>query len=510
MPSGRRDITIFATVIFVIILLFSFRSIFTEHNPWRRPASAAPTFGSGKPKAQPTRQPAVPPQKEKENSEPAVVKTTSSITSTSSSLAPSATSAEPLGVIGSCEGFPDTKDILVVLKTGATEAYDKLPIHFLTTLSCNNDSILFSDMDMNVAGHHVIDSLDEIAEDIMKDNSDFELYKQLQEYHDLHEDPRPLKIGSNGWNLDKYKFIHMLLKTYRYRPDVPWYVFIEADTALIWDNLRTFLDKYDPNEPYYIGSPTYLDIEFAHGGTGYVISGAAMKKAVGNHMDIDKKYDKEVHGICCGDAMIGRVLLDEKIKLTKAWPIFNGEKPLTLPFSKSHWCQPVITMHHLTAQEVSQVWNFENERKAKGITVRSSIPYHSYPLQRISTSQEPSILTSPPPRPPSSSWKSSNISSTPTSPPTAPTGTTSPPTSTTPLPPTTNPTNPTTAANGASSPTPSAPPSSPPTTATKRARRIMTVSSGCIMTAIASCIAVFRWGGAIGRRGVLRLGRVGG
>lgn len=380
MPSGRRDITIFAVVIFVIILLFSFRSIFSDQTSWRQPAGAVPTFGSGKPKAQPTRQPAIPPQKEKEDGTPVAVKSSSAVAagstsgSTTSTVAPSAASAEPVGVVGSCEGFPDSKDILVVMKTGATEAYDKLPIHFLTTLSCNNDSILFSDMEMNVAGHEVHDSLDEIAEEIMKDNSDFDLYRQLQEYHRLHEDPRPLKAGANGWNLDKYKFIHMLLKTYKYRSDVPWYVFIEADTALIWDNLRTFLDKYDPTKPYYIGSPTYLDIEFAHGGTGYVISGAAMKTAVGKHLDIDQKYDKEVHGICCGDAMIGRVLLDEQIKLTKAWPIFNGEKPLTLPFSKSHWCQPVITMHHLTAQEVSQVWNFERDRKAKGITVWLPLP----------------------------------------------------------------------------------------------------------------------------------------
>lgn len=379
MPSGRRDITIFATVIFVIILLFSFRSIFYENTSWRQPTSAAPTFGSGKPKAQPTREPAVPSKPEKENNEPAAVTTTSSevASSSTSTLAASGPSAEPPGLVGGCEGFPDTKDILVVMKTGATEAYDKLPIHFLTTLSCNNDSILFSDMEMNVAGHYVHDSLDEIAEEIMKDNSDFDLYKQLQEYYRLHEDPRSLKVGSNGWNLDKYKFIHMLRKSYKYHPDVPWYVFIEADTTLIWDNLRTLLDKYDPKQPFYIGSPTYLDIEFAHGGTGYVISGAAMKKAVGDHMDIDKKYDKDVHGICCGDAMIARVLIDQDIKLTKAWPMFNGEKPLTFPFSKTHWCQPIITMHHLTAQEVSQVWNFDRQRKAKGIKVR---PTHSLPL----------------------------------------------------------------------------------------------------------------------------------
>jgi hypothetical protein len=338
------------------------------------------------------------PETEKEDSEPVAVTTTSSesASSSTSTLAASAPTAEPPGLIGGCEGFPDTKDILVVLKTGATEAYDKLPIHFLTTLSCNNDSIVFSDMEMDVAGHRVHDSLDEISEEIMKDNSDFDLYRQLQEYYRLHEDPRPLKVGSNAWNLDKYKFIHMLRKTYNYRPDVPWYVFIEADTALIWDNLRTLLDKYDPKEPYYIGSPTYLDIEFAHGGTGYVISGAAMQKAVSDHMDIDK-YDEAVRSICCGDAMIARVLLDEGIKLTKAWPMFNGEKPLTFPFSKSHWCQPIITMHHLTAQEVSQVWNFDQQRKAKGIKVR---PTHSLPLLLLHAMhlfpKKPDMLTSLP------------------------------------------------------------------------------------------------------------------
>ena len=255
------------------------------------------------------------------------------------------------------------------MKTGATEAYDKLPIHFLTTLKCANDSILFSDMEMDMAGHHLIDSLDEVSEEIKTNNDDFNLYRTLQTYHELREDPRPLKNGPNGWNLDKYKFLHMLLKTYKYRPDAPWYVFIEADTALIWDNLRTFLNKLDPKKPYYIGSPTYLDIEFAHGGTGYIISQEAMEVAVGKHPDIATKYDKSVHGICCGDAMIGKVLLDEKIKLSKAWPMMNGEKPSTLPFGTNQWCQPVMTMHHLTAQEVSQVWNFEQERRTQGITV---------------------------------------------------------------------------------------------------------------------------------------------
>ncbi|MCJ1475572.1 hypothetical protein MMC13_004235 [Lambiella insularis] len=329
--SSRRDIIIIVSIVCAIATILSYRTIFSEDDSWR--AGNLPSVG---------------------------------IESTKTSVSPSKPTAT--SVRSSCDGFPDTKDILVVMKTGATEAYDKLPIHFMTTLLCNNDTIIFSDMDMNMANHHLIDTLEDVADDIKKDNLDFDLYRLLQEYRRLGEDPRQLREGPNGWNLDKYKFIHLLLKTYKYRPDVPWYVFVEADTTVIWDNLRTLLNKYDPRRKYYIGSPTYLDIEFAHGGTGYIISQAAMQAAVGKHLDIATKYDKEVQGICCGDRMIARVLREENVQLTRAWPMMNGEKPISVPFSSSHWCQPVITMHHLNAQEVSQVWNFEQERKASGIT----------------------------------------------------------------------------------------------------------------------------------------------
>lgn len=44
-----------------------------------------------------------------------------------------------------CENFPNTDGILLVMKTGATEAYEKLPTHFVTHLQCLPDFLLFSD-----------------------------------------------------------------------------------------------------------------------------------------------------------------------------------------------------------------------------------------------------------------------------------------------------------------------------------------------------------------------------
>ena len=44
-----------------------------------------------------------------------------------------------------CRNFPDTTGILLVMKTGATEAFDKLPAHLLTSMQCLPDALLFSD-----------------------------------------------------------------------------------------------------------------------------------------------------------------------------------------------------------------------------------------------------------------------------------------------------------------------------------------------------------------------------
>jgi hypothetical protein len=45
-----------------------------------------------------------------------------------------------------CHDFPNMDDITLIMKTGATEAYDKLPTQLLTNLQCVPDFLLFSDM----------------------------------------------------------------------------------------------------------------------------------------------------------------------------------------------------------------------------------------------------------------------------------------------------------------------------------------------------------------------------
>jgi hypothetical protein len=271
-----------------------------------------------------------------------------------------------------CDTVLDGNNTLLVIKTGATEAFEKLPTHLITTLTCSKDFLIFSDLDQHMGSHTLHNVLSRLPEIQDFNNEAFHLYRLQQEYQRNGQDIGPLREKGNddmehndAWNLDKYKFMPMLEQAYSMRPDYDWYVFLEADTYIVWPNLVRWLEQLDPTEPLYLGSPTYIaDTGFAHGGSGIVISKAAMRKFV---EDGDGEPGSNEHGInveaeCCGDYILELVFDRLGIKLGKHWPMFNGEKPITMPFGPTHWCQPIITMHHVTSEEVSSMWRFEWDR----------------------------------------------------------------------------------------------------------------------------------------------------
>ena len=349
---SRRDCVIFTCVAAFLLVSVSFYSTFNGNNDWRildryrkpsdhPPSSTLPTPYNAS---------------AEENREEA----------------PTA-----IPVLPQCRNFPDgTSDIMLVMKTGATAAFNRLPIHLFTTLECLDDFLLFSDMEQMIGDRKIYNALDEVSDVVKNGNSDFDLYRQLQEYQKIGGNPLLLGSDNKGWNLDKYKFIHMIVKTYRMRPNAPWYFFVEADTSFNWENLVTFLKKLDPKKPYYIGSNAYVgDVEFAHGGTGFLLSNAAVKKFIKSQDDVAAKYDPKMSETCCGDAMLAEALRDSGILLTKSWPMTNGEKPITIPYSSpGHWCQPIITMHHVNQIEVSDIWSWEQERRSSNGTQVNSYP----------------------------------------------------------------------------------------------------------------------------------------
>ncbi|KAH8886006.1 hypothetical protein GQ53DRAFT_750838 [Thozetella sp. PMI_491] len=263
-----------------------------------------------------------------------------------------------------CNQLPGGDGIVVIVKTGASEAFSKIPTQLHTILRCAPDVLVFSDLEQTIAGVPVHDSFESVLDDV-KHHPDFNLYHAQRACRVSQADcTRHIDKGKEGWALDKYKNIHIAEKAYNMRPGKDWYVVIDADTYMFWTTLVAFLSRLDPSRKLFLGSIAhYLDLPFAHGGSGYIMSRGAMDDFVGAHPGIANSYDKAVIETCCGDWMFAKAMMEtSKIPVTQSFPTINGDKIWSMAFGPTHWCHPLATMHHVDSEEMSLFWEYEMNR----------------------------------------------------------------------------------------------------------------------------------------------------
>ncbi|RDA86764.1 hypothetical protein CP532_1959 [Ophiocordyceps camponoti-leonardi (nom. inval.)] len=263
-----------------------------------------------------------------------------------------------------CARFPDMDGIQLVMKTGASEAYEKLPTQFLTSLQCIPDALLFSDLEQQIGRYHLHDALQGVSTTIRENNKEFALYEAQRRCAVSLKD---CVSGMEGaWHLDKYKFVNMALRTWSMRPNKRWYVFAEADSYVFWQNLVAWLRTRDPERDTYVGNVALYDgFPFAHGGSGYVISGKLLQRLAetnGKDGSLAARFDAAAPDTCCGDVLLGMALAEMGARVSHAYPMFTGDPPATLPFGPGLWCEPVLTLHHMSPQQVGSAWQFEQTR----------------------------------------------------------------------------------------------------------------------------------------------------
>ncbi|KAF1936471.1 hypothetical protein EJ02DRAFT_506511 [Clathrospora elynae] len=259
-------------------------------------------------------------------------------------------------------------NVLIVVRTGATEALPKLPVHFETTLRCVSDYVIYSDYKEDVQGHHVYDIFDGISDTLKASVPEFELYVRLRIHgREGLNSTTHLGRGPSGspenpsWKLDQFKFLPMVEKALRHRPSAKWFVFIEADTYLIWQTLLEYLALFNADKALYIGKHMYNgDVLFAHGGSGFVLSAAAMHK-----------YDEYTIKSWAGDMVLGKALRDVDVQLFWAFPHFQGDPVSSLDHSvtkieRRPWCYAPITYHHMREDGIRKLWAFEQGRQRRG------------------------------------------------------------------------------------------------------------------------------------------------
>ncbi|KAI1356689.1 glycosyltransferase family 31 protein [Xylaria sp. FL0043] len=282
-----------------------------------------------------------------------------------------ATSGQHEGGI-TCPKSSLMKDVFVVIRTGATEAQEKLPVHFKTILTCVPNFIIYSDMDEIVDGHQVHDVLTGVNETIKRTAPEFELYNHLLtrgrdglDYQTMFGSGPSGALENPGWKLDKWKFLPMVDEALHERPKAKWFVFIEPDTYMMWSNLLEYLSHFDASKPWYIGKHMYASgVLFAHGGSGFALSKPALQKVSKHWREKKPEIEQATLKGWAGDMILGKALSDVGVPMFWAYPHMQGDSLTGLDWSvekleRVAWCYAATTFHHMSPDEITTLWQFE-------------------------------------------------------------------------------------------------------------------------------------------------------
>ncbi|CAK3960817.1 glycosyltransferase family 31 [Lecanosticta acicola] len=308
---------------------------------------------------------------------------------------------KPKPDLAPCQKLEGGEDVLVVMRTGATEIKDKLPVHFNTTFKCYPNYIIFSDYEEDFHGHQVHDVLKYIPDEIKTTNVDFQHYMHVQEVGrqgldkaelsgQVSEESGPVgKLDNAGWNLDKWKFLPMANETLARHPDKNWFVFVEPDSYLVWSSFLQWIPKLDPSKPLYVGSEVMIggDI-FAHGGSVFLLSKPAMEKLAKVYNHQTAELHEYTAGHWAGDCVLGKTLHDAGVDLTWGFPMFQGGNPsISMDWDdgkgpRKLWCTPAMSYHHFIPSEIDEFWHFEQrwiEEQKRNSHVKSRAAFSLWP-----------------------------------------------------------------------------------------------------------------------------------
>lgn len=174
--------------------------------------------------------------------------------------------------------------------------------------------------------------------------------------------------GEGMWDLDKWKFLPMLQTSLqKVRDDERdgadrkmWFMVMEADTFISLHNLLLWIRELDAEEVVYAGAQIFIgDTEFAHGGSGILLSRKAVELAVQTYGADFAKWENFVADSCCGDKVLADVLVEAGVHLLRSWPMMQGETVWSLDWRDVGWCRPAISWHHVASGEVEAMWAFE-------------------------------------------------------------------------------------------------------------------------------------------------------
>jgi hypothetical protein len=272
----------------------------------------------------------------------------------------------------------DPKDVVILVKTGSTAIWRRMPAHMSTTLGNSKltpNVLYYSDSPDDINGNPVIDVLANVSA-TLKSSPDFTLYQKAKYVAD---DNLYLESGSmegdyylpGGWRLDKYKFLPMFQHAALAMPGKKWYIYMEDDNYFFWSTLYAWLATLNHTSPLMVGSPAFrLGEDFAHGGSGFAISGAGMEATFGKDPKLAERWEQYAKEQCCGDQVLSHVLRESGVERCKeldggGWAALQSLPTWRIGFGRWNWCSPIMNVHKVHQKDISRLHVFERDFKVK-------------------------------------------------------------------------------------------------------------------------------------------------
>ncbi|MCJ1443975.1 MAG: hypothetical protein MMC23_004475 [Stictis urceolatum] len=285
---------------------------------------------------------------------------------------PPNSSPSPEPIFGSGPTAFAPSDVVILFKTGATSLWRRVPIHLSTTLSnptLTPNIAIYSDASDQIVSHPIIDVLANTSS-TLKSHPDFELYHAAASARTSNLYLESAAMDGDfylpgGWRLDKYKFLPLAAHAAREWKGKKWYVYMEDDNYYFWNSLYAWLGTFDPSKPLFLGAPAArLGEDFAHGGSGFAISGKAMEITFGKNPGLEREWEGYALERCCGDQILSHVLAEYGVPRDRRydhteWAGLQALPTWRIGFGGWNWCSPIFNIHKVHQADVSRLWGFE-------------------------------------------------------------------------------------------------------------------------------------------------------
>ena len=167
----------------------------------------------------------------------------------------------------------------------------------------------------------------------------------------------------------------MVERAWQMNPEREWYLFLEADTYLSWPTLLQWLKVLASTQRVYMGHPVLMyehdpRIYFAHGGAGIVLSGATVR-AFSGKQGLYNRWDSRIEKMWFGDFVLADALHEElRLKISNASLAMSPDDPSAIFFHPELFCQPLVTIHHMSSRQLDQLWQFERAKTDSVLSYR--------------------------------------------------------------------------------------------------------------------------------------------